>query len=321
MEYKKDLRERGIERRGTNNGMIVFGATLSKKCERLATAMYLVTNFLSDSEPLKGHLRTLCVEMIRGSNALKAGSRVNEADVLDVLHTNIWELLSLLEIAFVAGLISEMNFTILKREFVAVRDIVDLQKASRESRTDSILSDNFFNTPESSLFASEARQSNSRGQTSTNPALDPVVADFAKSRLNQQVHVLDAAVSIEARPKQSSVPAFRTTPQGHPIGHAHSLMSDRNVQGQKKVSPVERRVVGRRTDHSVSRAEGNVAIQSRRVRILKLIKDNREVMIKDIVKHFPDLSEKTIQRELLSFVESGVLKKLGERRWSRYSLA
>ncbi|MDO8604770.1 MAG: hypothetical protein Q7K40_05265 [bacterium] len=283
MEYKKDMRERGIERRGTNNGMTVFGVTLSRKCERLTTAIYLVTNFLSDTEPLKGHIRTLCVEMIRGANALKAGGRITEGDVLNTLHANIEDMLSLLEIAFVAGLISEMNFTILKREFVTVRDVVELQRLSRESRTDSILANDFFNTGDSLL---EAVRTNSETFVSTN------------------------------KPQSTS------QPQGYSIGHLSSPMSDRNIKGHvQKNSPVERRVVGRRTDHAVSRIDESLAIQSRRVRILKLIKDNREVMIKDIVKHFPDLSEKTIQRELVSFVEGSVLKKMGERRWSRYTLA
>lgn len=307
MEYKKDMRERGIERRGTNSGLAVFGVTLSKKSERLTTAIYLVTNFLSDSEPLKGHLRTLCVELIRAGSALRGGGRMVEADVLDTLHSNIEEILSLLEIAFVAGLISEMNFTILKREFVVVRDIVDLQKVSRESRTDSILANDFFNTSESLSVTSE-------------PAFPHHPSVFASTRSNPS-----PAVSLSARhtTKQSSAHDSHSTQvsQGHSMGHAESLMSDKVFDGHSKNEPVNRRVVARRTDLTVSRAEGNVAIQSRRVRILKLIKDNREVMIKDIVKHFPDLSEKTIQRELVSFVESGVLKKSGERRWSRYALA
>ena len=76
-----------------------------------------------------------------------------------------------------------------------------------------------------------------------------------------------------------------------------------------------------RAPESYPRAITDVAKESRRARILKLVKDNREVTIKDIATHFVDLSEKTIQRELVSLVASGVLKKFGERRWSRYALA
>jgi len=43
--------------------------------------------------------------------------------------------------------------------------------------------------------------------------------------------------------------------------------------------------------------------------------------IKDIVKKLPNLSSKTIQRELNVMTEAGLIKRIGERRWSRYSKA
>ena len=61
--------------------------------------------------------------------------------------------------------------------------------------------------------------------------------------------------------------------------------------------------------------------KTRRDTILKIIKDKKEVMIKDITSLISDCSEKTIQRELTSLVSLGVLKKMGNKRWSRYSLA
>jgi len=54
--------------------------------------------------------------------------------------------------------------------------------------------------------------------------------------------------------------------------------------------------------------------------ILSLLKKGQELTIKDFLIHIHDCSEKTIQRELLALVAKGLLKKKGERRWSRYSL-
>lgn len=45
------------------------------------------------------------------------------------------------------------------------------------------------------------------------------------------------------------------------------------------------------------------------------------VTIKDVSILLKNVSEKTVQRELIALVSQGVLKKEGERRWSRYSLA
>ena len=54
--------------------------------------------------------------------------------------------------------------------------------------------------------------------------------------------------------------------------------------------------------------------------ILSLLKKKKELTIKDISQIIKDCSEKTIQRELISFINAGVLKKTGQRRWSKYAL-
>ncbi len=54
--------------------------------------------------------------------------------------------------------------------------------------------------------------------------------------------------------------------------------------------------------------------------ILALIKERGEVGVNDLVGSIKGVGSKTIQRELLAMVADGVLKKQGERRWSRYSI-
>ena len=73
---------------------------------------------------------------------------------------------------------------------------------------------------------------------------------------------------------------------------------------------------------SESLKDGAVALKKsgRQYAILNLLKKKPEIMIKDITPHIEGVSEKTIQRELLSLVKDGILKKEGEKRWSRYSL-
>lgn len=288
MDYKKDIRDTGLVSQSSSNGMVAFGTTLSKKCERIATAIYLVTNFLSDNEPMKARLRTLSLELVRDSSQVKSGSQMVETNVLEDLRSNIEETLSLFELAFIAGLVSEMNFTILKREYTSLRNTIEVKKASRESRTDTILGDNFFGTSE----------------VVTRPTFTPTFR-----------------TEVSAEEEREKAVSKRQT-----IGQSSITMSDRNTKGQEEKPKVERTSfgpkVGTEYAHSSSpRATTDVAKESRRARILKLVKDNREVTIKDIATHFADLSEKTIQRELVSLVEGGVLKKFGERRWSRYALA
>ena len=59
----------------------------------------------------------------------------------------------------------------------------------------------------------------------------------------------------------------------------------------------------------------------RREAILSVLKTKGPSYIKDISTVVRDVSEKTIQRELQALVESGQVRRTGERRWTTYSLA
>jgi hypothetical protein len=58
----------------------------------------------------------------------------------------------------------------------------------------------------------------------------------------------------------------------------------------------------------------------RRERIKTVLDAKGEATIKDIASVVTDCSEKTIQRELNAMIEDNIVKRHGERRWSRYSL-
>lgn len=273
-----------------NSGsMDSFSISFAKKCERLATAEYLVTSFLSDTEPLKARLRVLSLDLVRDASLLRFGTVVSELGAFETLRANISETLSLLELAFINGLVSEMNFSILKREYVHLRDAIEVKKVSRESRSDTALGDNFF----------ESTQALYSAQSSTLP-LAPQNVPFA------------------GKERENSTPSSIGHSKGQ-VETKHTQMSDRKMKHSALVAPVVKKQLTAPT--STPSARIDVAREARHARILKLVKDKREVAIKDIVEHFPELSEKTIQRELLSFIESGVLKKTGDRRWSRYSLS
>ena len=69
-------------------------------------------------------------------------------------------------------------------------------------------------------------------------------------------------------------------------------------------------------------------IRSERVeKIISVIKSknnssnsNGGASIKDIAGAFTDCSEKTIQRELLTLIDKGQIKKIGAKRWSKYQV-
>lgn len=54
--------------------------------------------------------------------------------------------------------------------------------------------------------------------------------------------------------------------------------------------------------------------------VLNIVREKKQVSIKDVVQAVPGYSEKTIQRELLALVSAGLVRRVGERRWSTYVL-
>ncbi len=53
--------------------------------------------------------------------------------------------------------------------------------------------------------------------------------------------------------------------------------------------------------------------------IIAVLRGGGELGIRDIVAHLPEYSEKMIQRHLVDLIEAGRVKKVGLKRWSRYS--
>ena len=62
-------------------------------------------------------------------------------------------------------------------------------------------------------------------------------------------------------------------------------------------------------------------VKDRREAVLSVIRSKGNASIKDISTLIRNVSEKTIQRELISLIEAGIVLKQGERRWSTYSLS
>jgi predicted HTH transcriptional regulator len=69
---------------------------------------------------------------------------------------------------------------------------------------------------------------------------------------------------------------------------------------------------------SLSGVSSTVGKDSRQEKILSFINERKSAVIKDITALFPEVSEKTIQRELGSLIDTGRITKRGSKRWSMY---
>jgi hypothetical protein len=201
-----------------------------KKTEKLATALYMLTSFFSDQEPMKWHLRSLSTKLL----TQKENQPVVE------------EIISLLAVAKNAGLVSQMNYEIVNREFAKL-------------------------LPEPLLLQNLLVSKN----------LEPTVPVVT---LPEKLYVSSSVAVSPIKDRMSEIKA----PEPKTLKEFGAIAVKKN---------------------------------SRQSIIISLLKRKKEIMIKDVSPLIAGVSEKTIQRELLSMVHSGVLKKEGEKRWSRYSLA
>ncbi len=222
---------------------------LIKKTEKLVSAMYLVSNFFSDNDPIKWKLRGLSSDLLSFIIGYKNIPSSVSSQFIDEAKFKVFNIVSLLEISFYGGLISQMNFSIIKGEFLNLLEQLNLRRNSEVS-TAGI---------EKSFFEVKGEEFLPKAPVKTE-GLN--TGELTSHQVEQ------------------------------------SYIKDKNLRG---------------AEHDLKRS-------GRQNTILTLIKKKKEVTIKDISVVIRNCSEKTIQRELIGFMNLGIVKRIGERRWSKYSL-
>ncbi len=237
----------------------------NKKTEKLVTALYMVTDCMDVDDALKGKLRLLGVELLSDMFKLSNLSPIDKGVQLSKSLSRITELLSFIDIACTIGFISEMNGSILNREF---RNLIEELRSYQSKDT------HFSFTLNDKMFEVE------RPSTNHTPAKESIKDTF------------DYKGQIIKR-------TYPTITQ-----YDKSLLNISSNKGLNK---------------NTYNAEDK---KERSRKILSFIKstpsDQSGLSIKDVSVVFTDCSEKTIQRELNSLVSKGQLRKIGEKRWSRY---
>lgn len=256
---------------------------LYKKAEKLASALYMVTNLISENEILRNLLREKSISIFSDIMQFQKMSFIkerllnnskNKIITLDTTLSDIAEIVSLLDIANVSGYISEMNFSILNREYI---DLGMLIKTRREDIvSDGIrLSQDFFDVPNlyetHSLKQGILNNKNIKDNKKTENITKINKKDIHKTNLQNKNSIKDTSTNRQ----KESIKYPKTT---------------------------------------------NIRQSNRRSAILELLQNKPFITVKDTIDAIQGCSSKTLQRELLSLVDEGILKKEGERRWSIYRL-
>jgi hypothetical protein len=140
-----------------------------KKTEKIASALYLVSSLLKDEEPIKWEIRDKGIDLL--SSSFEASSSVpgDKNAVIQSLFTAALETLSLLNVAKISHLISEMNHRILVREIDNIVGMLKDKLAENAENAGYILSESFFRTPD--LYVSGFKKDEYKGKNSSATSL------------------------------------------------------------------------------------------------------------------------------------------------------
>jgi len=239
-----------------------------KKTERIVTALYIISEFLSDTEPAKFAIKDIANTLLNKTlNLSNRNPNLDQFFIILLKHfTNVSFLINLIRNV---GNISNMNADILLEEINKVVEIL-LKTRPKTGPQSKIFNPDFFVVDNVSIKESDLENLSSHRNIITSKS------PFENVENNQK--------------------------------GVKDMMKDNvlynNLQNNK--APGQRNLIKDKND--------------RQEVIKAMLKKNETLTIKDFSIRIKGCSEKTIQRELIALMAKGVLKKEGERRWSRYSL-
>lgn len=272
-------------------------AYVVRKAEKLTTALYLVTDILRDMEPLKWKAREASIDVLSEISVVTTSSQSEKISTLRLVIKKIERIMSFLDIAASSHMMTEMNASVLKREYAALKEGVEAEWYRAQEHSKVLLSERFFDVPKDVLQIEEQQAPIRETRTEPSPTVP-------------KVEIRPAYTPPILKP---FIPSIKSEDRGDSLAlESLAKVTQRPFSHPPRPILIDKEVVARpRQDDSRD---------DRRKIILALLKQKPAVTVGDIAKSISGVSEKTIQRELLAMVMENILLKRGERRWSTYSI-
>lgn len=272
---------------------------LFKKTERIVAALYVITGLIQDQEPLKWSIRESGTLLLRHILSFKARAAVHSRESLSDTFGEVAHLCSLLDLAFVVDMLSPMNFSVLKKELDSVAATLEGKwRLTTIPSSPPLFGDDFFGITKD-LFS----------ETKDRKTELAVSFPSAVSSPDDHVSTLHTLTELE-RFKREQKDMYK--------GHDSIKDSVLNQGGRHQPRSGVRTPSLRKPRNvvSVDRLK-----EERKRSITEMLSTQNTAVVRDFSSVITGCSEKTVQRLLIEMVRSGVLKREGARRWSRYSIA
>jgi hypothetical protein len=292
-----------------------YGVLIAKKSEKLVTALYLVTDLMVDSEPIKHGLRKNAVALLSSMNALSQLDVKDRVIELKMSLKSVTEITSMLHVAVTTGIVSKMNGELLMGGFRSLQLVLEKKQP--------IFTKEMLHVENEEELEREGSFSNAVNSTSYD-ALTPLsiarlhenTQDLRRTQESlRQSQILSKFSSLENKGQNRDFIKDKLS--------TDNKTENRDIVKDIQVKPLSTHAV--LMEHA-ARPVNNLASSfqmkklSRRDQILALFVRGVDVSIKDIAARIKGCSEKTIQRELNALLYDNLIERIGEKRWSRYVL-
>ena len=271
------------------------------KNEKLISAIYIVTKFLNDNQSLKINIRKEADEFLRNINFVVYKNTKEDQDVENILNLknakqNLYILISYFNLAKNTQSVSPMNSDLILNSLKNLKNILEknLEKYNilEEEKEKNIFQDlQEMDFKDDLIINSTSPKSSLKNKEKINPT---TIKSFPeeKEKINP--------ISTQPSPKEKEIEIYKR----------QNFYKRQNKENKK----IEKRNIIPKINKIKERKE---VIKDT---ISSIILKNKEISINDILKNISGYSIKSLQRILIDMINEKKIKKIGNKKWTKYVL-
>ena len=303
-----------------NNSKENYNLLVAKKTEKIITAIYLISQFLSDNENIKQDLRKEANLLLKNINALAyiddknfEESSKNIFVLYKLCLDNVSILISYLFVARDSNLISRMNVEIVIDGLRMLENIL-IKKQFSFGETNILIQDE--NVLREIMF--DARE----GLKNLNTSYDAITernkhTEISNNNNNESI----AKKNINSYEDVSIIVNDNYKRQNEIIKDIIPYKPKEEIKLENKKIASTKAYIGKSELKTIAKPrKSENRKQNRREQIISLFTKGVEISIHDISKKVVGCSIKTLQRELNALVLDKKIDRIGDKRWSKYIL-
>lgn len=265
----------------------------ARKIEKITTALYLVTDVMDPEIPLTQSLRLESLGLLNGCFQVLTrqtpgitGTKITPTELTQIM-VRLEHVISLISIGRIAHHISEMNAQVL---------ITELEKVAR-------------------CLNEDLRELSKKYTSYLQPRIEPKESQPILS------HAILDDVSFDELEKRRLKDNGKTINDIKDINDKKAIITQiTSKKPQVSVQAHSSKIGINDIEKTAHLNKPTAQNTDRKQSIINVIQSHKNASMQDITKFVTGYSEKTLQRELVSLIQSGVIKKIGDKRWATYHL-